>query len=672
MLPKPVVHLPHLPHLTLPQRPRWPFVVVLAVIAGTSLLRLVVLLAEGAYLTLAFFLALAGSAWHPPLAHTAPPAPPHWATWWHPAHGPARIVWLQQPAQSTLAAVTTLLSLGLLLALGIVLWQRVQAGLMRQAQRPSTACGSAHLATVADLGAYALEPVNDLVGMWQQTRTVIAAWRGKPAPPPLTNYVVGREVGTQVLIGLTRPQLERHVLAVATTGSGKTATQIIPAHLREDGQHPFFSVSLKGDVYAETAGAVAQRQRVWHLNLVDVTQTHGYDPLDAITSYDAAQAFADAWIANTGATEAEGHFWDREASKLLTMLTWHLRVRDPDATFLRLIDLVHVPYETHKALLTTSPDPIVRLMAGKAFDAWDSDARVRGNVAGDVAARFVHYLGDDIRRALSQRDIHLREMVDEATPTGLYLSMSLAQLEQYRALFATLVTQILATWTAVAQARPQRRLAQGSLLYLDEFANLGHIPGFVNYLTLTRSLGIGMVLMIQNRAQLVTTYGPTAAQTISGGCRTHIVFSGCTPEDAALYSEQLDDMTILRRQAGEGTHEGGAQRRTSRTSGWAEAGRRLLRANEIQQLPRDLVLLIPERQPPLLVRTQPYDADPPLKALAALPPPVIVGPPAPPALVISAAPPPKPRTPRKSAGPAPAPSGTAAPKPPRKTVLPPP
>src|SRR5256884_2797657 len=50
------------------------------------------------------------------------------------------------------------------------------------------------------------------------------------------------------------------------------------------------------------------------------------------------------------------------------------------------------------------------------------------------------------------------------------------------------------------------RLPRPIAFYLDEFANIGVIPHFLQHISLVRSAGIAFLLAIQNFGQLRTTY----------------------------------------------------------------------------------------------------------------------------------------------------------------------
>ena len=76
------------------------------------------------------------------------------------------------------------------------------------------------------------------------------------------------------------------------------------------------------------------------------------------------------------------------------------------------------------------------------------------------------------------------------------------------------------------------------LCYLDEFGNLGHIPGFERWIATVRSARVGCLLVVQDTAQLVATYGEAGAAIILTNAMTKICLAKVSRADAEYFSKR--------------------------------------------------------------------------------------------------------------------------------------
>ena len=74
------------------------------------------------------------------------------------------------------------------------------------------------------------------------------------------------------------------------------------------------------------------------------------------------------------------------------------------------------------------------------------------------------------------------------------------------------------------------------MCYLDEFTNLGYIPGFGGYISTARSSGVAMLLAIQSFSQLDDRYGKAIKENILANTVNHLLLPGAGLEETQYYS----------------------------------------------------------------------------------------------------------------------------------------
>ena len=114
--------------------------------------------------------------------------------------------------------------------------------------------------------------------------------------------------------------------------------------------------------------------------------------------------------------------------------------------------------------------------------------------------------------------------------------------------------------------------------WLDEFANCGHIPNFLQLLSVVRKYNISINIIIQGMAQLKGMYPKDEWESILANLDTMIYLGGMEPSTVKWLSEKLGKETI--RQMSSSTGRGGISQNFSNT------GRALMTADEIEKMSR--------------------------------------------------------------------------------------
>ncbi len=95
-------------------------------------------------------------------------------------------------------------------------------------------------------------------------------------------------------------------------------------------------------------------------------------------------------------------------------------------------------------------------------------------------------------------------------------------------------TQVLQTLCKEADNSPNNRLEIPTRIFLDDFAANVVIPDFDKTISIIRSRGIYVSIILQSLTQLNTMYGEDRATTIVNNC-DHIIYLGCNDTETANF-----------------------------------------------------------------------------------------------------------------------------------------
>jgi type IV secretion system protein VirD4 len=424
-------------------------------------------------------------------------------------------------------------------------------------------------------------------------------------------FVLGRYKG--ISVKLSERQQESNILLTAPVGSGKSSCVIIPNLLREQGHRSLFIADLKGELYHLTAGALAQRLRIWLLAPTQTAISQHYNPLAHIHTVEDAQDFAECWISNTG--EHQDRYWSNTARLLISAVVLHLRATQRSAPFSRLADIfTTMSFEQLKTMLIVSPSSAARQATGGFLEHLAFNERLVGSIMTDIGNRFQLLSSQDIRQVTATNEIDFQQMVHD--PTALYLSVPRHSTKRLQPLLACLTMQMVTTWERYAEQQPTGALPRSIACYFDEFTNIGSIPGCAELISSARSRRIAIIMAIQSFSQLTARYGEADAETIKSNAVTHLLLPGAGLQETCYYSERIGDTTVptqtLATNAEPGNHH------PLRTQG--ETRRRVLTPEELRTLPENTMLMVSKSSFPVLVKTKPYFRDALLSRLVRMEP----------------------------------------------------
>ena len=302
-----------------------------------------------------------------------------------------------------------------------------------------------------------------------------------------------------------------HILAIGTSGSGKSTCSIIPALQRW--RDCVFCIDIKGELYKHT------KDNRPNIKVFDplCESTYGFNPYEMLDNArnpaQEAEAIAMAIIPTSPDTKEP--FWEQSARNMLTGCILHYYKEGK--TFI----------ETMKAILST---PVAQLMDSIYATTKSEDAKRYLNpfvVLDDrpLASVYAELSRHIIVFATDEDIIHCLSRSENISPNDLengkdiYLCIPEHLLAQWNGLLTLIVRQFLRHF----EKRPDMEGAP-ILFMLDEFPRLGKIEGMAEAFATLRSKRITLYAVIQSLAQLDHAYGATTRRIIMDNCSFVAIF----------------------------------------------------------------------------------------------------------------------------------------------------
>ena len=302
------------------------------------------------------------------------------------------------------------------------------------------------------------------------------------------------------------------LLVVGPTQAGKTSSIVVPALLRWRGA--VIVTSVKSDVVEMTA---KWRRRLGDVQVLEPGRDGGltWDPLEGVSTLRHATRVARDLTLESD--RGDGVFWNALATKLVASLL--ILANERGATIFDVAQVV----ERHDV------------------GSW---LGTRPSVAGDVVRSFLDYDPKTLDGVLTTADTMLmpwrfaqplaavRHVVEGANT--LYLCSSRGEQRHYEPLFRGALRMVLEEQQRRVDEGSQRRL----LMVLDEAATVASLDELDQLAATVSGLGVTLVTVVQDFAQLVARWGPRAA-TIVNNHTTRLVLGGLADATVGTYLPEL-------------------------------------------------------------------------------------------------------------------------------------
>lgn len=356
--------------------------------------------------------------------------------------------------------------------------------------------------------------------------------------------------------------LNNNDLVIGSSGAGKTRNYVKPNLLQAN--ESFIVTDTKGLLFWETAPALRKKgYRVIFMDFTEPALSCGYNPLDYIRydrrtgSYNEQDVLKIAEALCPVEDETEP-FWDHAARMYMEAMIGYV---------LECMPASEMTLGSVLKLLSGAGTSTAKRFAEHAKECPDSFAarkylslrqtkgapRMHASILGILAEKLDPLTSSDVLRMYRKPcRIQFRDIAKRKTAVFVTVSDTDRSLDQLVSLFYTQALQELCSYA-------DKKGISGTLpvpvrLYLDDFATNCVIPDFDNIISVIRSRGISVSVILQSLTQLSAIYGENKACTIVNNC-DHLLYLGGqdlkTVEYVSLRAGKTRD-TIMNLEPGSG------------------------------------------------------------------------------------------------------------------------
>jgi type IV secretory pathway TraG/TraD family ATPase VirD4 len=373
----------------------------------------------------------------------------------------------------------------------------------------------------------------------------------------------------------------QNALVIGGTGTGKSSVVLIPSLFTMHGS--FIVHDPSGELYSKSAGYLNQKgYEVKLLNFANPAVSGGYNPLVRASTPSDVQKVASMLVLNAlGGGNSKDPFWNTQATALLTMLITVLKKQDEQFQNLfnvrQLLNALGGNPEAVDSLFGKHADEIL-FAEYKSFIAYD-DKVVNGVIATCKAALQI-FSDDSVARITSFDNLNMQEFRNK--PVVLFIQNSVADQKYYSVLTSLFFEQFFSFILSRFPANNE----QDIFFLIDESSSL-NLPTLPLAVANVRKHRSGIMLLVQDFAQVVHSYGRQDADAIKSNCFAKMFFTGGSHELTKELEQTL----------GKFEYEDENDKKVVRS---------LMTNDEIRTMKITRALLVCGHHPPIMTKLKPY------------------------------------------------------------------
>ena len=350
-----------------------------------------------------------------------------------------------------------------------------------------------------------------------------------------------------------KAHFNEHIFAIGASGSGKTFTvgknycyQSIKLG------HSVIHTDPKGELYAELAQVYRKHGYVVRrLNFINPVKSDGWDCLKEIrTCKDQTQMevligkFAAAFVAQLPKEDIFKTGPEMLMKALLLRLILDPNIPDKDKNIHTIKNWIGEsdPKYTLDKLFNRAEMP---LECFASYDLWSTFVKSAGNLYGNLminlSGLFNSFSAGIVADILSTDDMDLSLPGRERCA---YFIQFPVPNDAFRFPASLFFVSIFEALQFDAIQNPDRMLQRQVDFFLDEFPQIGYMPGWEQRMSVVRSYGINVFMITQTWAQLISIYKEYAAETIISNCATWLMLGANDLHSAQLFCSRIGQTTI--------------------------------------------------------------------------------------------------------------------------------
>ena len=434
---------------------------------------------------------------------------------------------------------------------------------------------------------------------WGDARAISRKYQQSP---PSNNKLMTQNVK----IGLNAKKHRRNLNTLVCGGSGAGKTRFYCKPNLMQANTSFVILDPKGEILRDTGGLLkAKGYEIRVLDLISMEKSHCYNPFVYLQSDNDVQRLVTNLFKSTTpkGAQAQDPFWDTAASMLLLALIFYLRYEAPEEeqNFPMVMEMLRAGAIEDEE--DNSPTPLDNLFSDLEMENPDH-----------IAVKYYHNYHSGSAKTIQSIQITLAARLEKFNLESLAAMTQTDELdlpsmgEKKVALFALIpdndssfnfLVSILYTQLFQQLFYSADHVHGGSLpvpvhFLMDEFANVSLPDDFDKILSVMRSRGVSVSIILQNLAQLKALF-EKQWESIVGNCDEFLYLGGNEQSTHKYVSELLGKETIDTNTFGKSSGRSG-----NYSTNYQISGRELLTPDEDRMLDNQYAILFIRGERPVM------------------------------------------------------------------------
>ena len=422
------------------------------------------------------------------------------------------------------------------------------------------------------------------------------------------NFSANKLLTQTVRIGLDGKKHRRNlnVLVCGGSGAGKTRFYCKINAMQCDAETSMVILDPKGEIVRDVGGLLEKKgYEVRVLALINMHRSHCYNPLFYLRDdNDVQRLVTNLFKATTPkGSQSQDPFWDTAASMLLLSLIFYLKYEAPpdEQNFPMVMELLRAGEvrEDDDSYVSPLDELFDRLemvnpehIALKYYrDYHSGSAKTLKSIQITLAARLEKFNLESLAGLTATDELDLPSLGEKKVALFALIPDNDTS---FNFLVSILYTQLFQQLFYLADHKYGGSLPVHCHFIMDEFANVSLPDDFDKILSVMRSRGVSVSIILQNMAQLKALF-EKQWESIVGNCDSFLYLGGNEQSTHKYVSELLGKETIDTNTYGKSEGRSG-----SYSTNYQISGRELLDASEVRMLDNRYALLFIRGERPVM------------------------------------------------------------------------